>query len=172
MSHKEMKTLKKSMYFCLALLASTNSLAAWPEKPITLVAPFAAGGNADIMARQIAQSLGTKLGQPVIVENKPGAGSMLGTQHVARSKDGHTFLLGSFANVLNEFFYRNKTFDLRKELIPVTQLVSIPNYFATATDSKIESMADLIAQAKAKPGALTCATNGVQSTELKPIYPL
>lgn len=158
---EKMKISQNLIFFWFGLVASTGSLAAWPEKPITLVAPFAAGGNADIMARQIAQSLGTKLGQSVIVENKPGAGSLLGTQYVARSKDGHTFLLGSFANVLNEFFNRNKTFDLRKELIPVTQLVSIPNYFATATDSKIESMADLIAQAKAKPGALTCATSGV-----------
>jgi tripartite-type tricarboxylate transporter receptor subunit TctC len=141
---------------------SAGAAAAWPERPITLVAPYPAGGNADAMARLVAQSLGNKLGQPVIVENKPGAGGMLGSQYVARAKaDGHTFLLGALSNVLNEYFYRNKLLDLRKDLVPVTQLVTIPNYFAVAAGSKISTMPDLIEQAKAQPGQLTCATSGV-----------
>jgi len=155
------KRLLQASCALLALTASLGASAAWPEKPITLVAPYPPGGNADAMARMVAQSLGTKLGQPVIVENKPGAGGMLGSQYVARSKDGHTFLLGALSNVLNEYFYRSRPLDLRKDLLPVTQLVTVPNYFAVAADSKINSMADLIAQAKAQPGKLTCATSGV-----------
>lgn len=155
------KLVYKTFIACgLGILAITNAYA-WPDKPITIVVGFPPGGNTDIIARLIAPSLSSKLGQPVIVENKPGAGSMIGAQFVARSKDGHTILMGTFANVLGEFFYRNKIVDLRKDLTPVTQVLTIANYFATAPDSKINSMADLISQAKAKPGSLSCATSGV-----------
>lgn len=147
-----------------ALLAAVSfaASAAWPDKPVTLIAPYPPGGNADAMARLVAQSLGAKLGQPVIVENKAGAGGMLGSQFVARANpDGYTFLLGAFSNVLNEFFYKNKLLDLRKDLVPVSQVASIPNYFAVAPTLKVDSMADLIKEAKARPGRLTCATSGV-----------
>jgi tripartite-type tricarboxylate transporter receptor subunit TctC len=146
--------------FGLAL--SVGAAAAWPERPVTLIAPYPAGGNADAMARMVAQELGTRIGQPVIVENKPGAGGMLGSQYVVRSKpDGYTFLLGALSNVLNEFMHRQKPFDLRRDLMPVTQVASIPNFFAAAPSARLESLADLIREAKARPGKLTCATSGV-----------
>jgi tripartite-type tricarboxylate transporter receptor subunit TctC len=146
----------------LALASAAGAWAAWPEGPVTLVAPYPAGGNADAMARLMAQALGPRIGQTVIVENRAGAGGMLGSQFVARAKpDGQTFLLGAFSNVLNEFFYKKKLLDLRKDLVPVAQIVSIPNYIAVAADSKINSLADLIAAAKASPDALTCATSGI-----------
>ncbi|CAM3650287.1 Bug family tripartite tricarboxylate transporter substrate binding protein [Polynucleobacter antarcticus] len=158
---KHLKLVIKGVFTSLVLITSMNVLAAWPDKPITLIVPFPPGGNTDLIARLIAPSLSTKLGQPVIVENKPGAGSMIGSQYVARSKDGHTFLMGTFANVLNEFFYRNKLVDLRKDLVPVTQVLTIANYFATAPNSKINSIADIISQSKANPGSLSCGSSGV-----------
>ena len=153
--------LIKTALALIFVISSTNVLAAWPDKTVTLIVPFPPGGNTDIVARLIAPSLSAKLGQQVVVENKPGAGSMIGSQYVARSKDGHTFLIGTFANVLNEFFYKNKLIDLRKDLIPVTQVLTIANYFATAPNSKINSIADIISISKADPGSLSCATSGV-----------
>ena len=153
--------LVKTVLALIFVISSMNVFAAWPEKTITLIVPFAPGGNTDIVARLIAPSLSAKLGQQVVVENKPGAGSMIGSQYVARSKDGHTFLVGTFANVLNEFFYKNKLIDLRKDLVPITQVLTIANYFATAPNSKINSIADIISISKADPGSLTCATSGV-----------
>ena len=99
--------LIKTALTLIFVISSTNVLAAWPDKTVTLIVPFPPGGNTDIVARLIAPSLSAKLGQQVVVENKPGAGSMIGSQYAARSKDGHTFLMGTFANVLNEFFYKN-----------------------------------------------------------------
>ena len=146
----------------IAAMAASPALAAWPDKPIIIVAPFPPGGNADALARQIGTALSASLGQPVVVENKPGAGGMIGSQYVARAKpDGHTFLLGSFANVLNEFFYSKKLVDLRKDLVPVTQVVSIPNYIAVSADSKYKTLKELIDDARARPGQVSCATSGV-----------
>jgi tripartite-type tricarboxylate transporter receptor subunit TctC len=153
--------LIKTALALIFVISSTNVLASWPDKTVTIIVPFPPGGNTDIIARLIAPSLSAKLGQPVVVENKPGAGSMIGSQYAARSKDGHTFLMGTFANVLNEFFYKNKLVDLRKDLIPVTQILTISNYFATAPNSKINSIADIISMSKADPGSLSCATSGV-----------
>lgn len=144
-----------------SVLSSSLAFAAWPEKPITLVAPFPAGGNADVLARQVGAAVANSLGQPVIVENRPGAGGMLGSQYVARAKpDGYTFLLGSFANVLNEYFYKKKLLDLKKDLTPVTQLVNIPNYVAVNSNSKYKSMKDLLDDIKAHPGQVACGTSG------------
>ena len=145
-----------------ATLASPMAFAQWPEKPVTLVAPFPPGGNADLLARQVGNALSTSLGRPVIVENKPGAGGMIGSQYVARAKpDGYTFLVGSFANVLNEFFYTKKLIDLKKDLVPVTQLVSIPNYIAVSNESKYRNFKDLLDDARARPERVSCATSGV-----------
>ena len=144
------------------LAVSMGAMAAWPERPVTLVAPYPAGGNADAMARLVAQELGARLGQTVIVENKPGAGGMLGSQYVARAKpDGYTLLLGALSNVLNEYMYRQKLLDLRRDLAPVSQVASIPNYFAASPSAKLSSLADLIREARARPGKLTCATSGI-----------
>jgi tripartite-type tricarboxylate transporter receptor subunit TctC len=158
---KPLNQLIKTALALIFVISSTNVLASWPDKTVTIIVPFPPGGNTDIIARLIAPSLSAKLGQPVVVENKPGAGSMIGSQYAARSKDGHTFLMGTFANVLNEFFYKNKLVDLRKDLIPVTQILTISNYFATAPNSKINSIADIISMSKADPGSLSCATSGV-----------
>ncbi|OWT61724.1 Bug family tripartite tricarboxylate transporter substrate binding protein [Candidimonas nitroreducens] len=143
-------------------VSTAAAQAAWPEQTITLVAPFPPGGNADLLSRALGKDLSDALGQPVIVENKPGAGGMLGSRYVARAKaDGYTLLMGAFSNVLNEFFYTKKLLDLRKDLAPVSQIVSIPNYVAVASNSKYKNLKDLLAGAKARPREITCGTSGV-----------
>lgn len=146
----------------LSLSWSFAAHAAWPDRTITLVVPFPPGGNTDVLGRIVAAKLTATLGAHVIVQNRPGAGSMLGTQYVAHAKpDGYTILMGSIANVLNEYFYKKPLYDIRKDLIPVSQVVNVPNYFAVNPALKIHSLAELISYAKANPGKASCATSGV-----------
>ncbi|ABE34071.1 tripartite tricarboxylate transporter receptor family protein [Paraburkholderia xenovorans LB400] len=136
--------------------------AEWPDRTITLVVPFPPGGNTDVLGRIVAAKLTTTLGVHVIVENRPGAGSMLGTQFVAKAKpDGYTILMGSIANVLNDYFYRKPLYDIRKDLIPVSQVVNVPNYFAVNPALKVTTLAQLVSYAKQNPGKASCATSGV-----------
>ena len=137
--------------------------AAWPEdKPIKIIVPFAAGGTTDIMARVIGQQLSVRLKQTIIVENKPGAGSMLGTQDVVRSApDGYTLLMGTTSNVLNHFFYKTPLYSMRTDLYPITQVISIPNFMAVNLDLPVNSIPELVKLAKEKPGTLSCAHSGV-----------
>lgn len=145
---------------CIA--ASTSFAAAWPDRPITLVVPFSPSGSSDSIARIIGNDLSAELGQPIIVENRAGAGGMVGAQYVARaSADGYTFLLGSFANLLNDFVYKKPLINLRKDLAPVSQVVSVPNYVGANPKLGFHSFSDLLERARAKPRTLTCATSGV-----------
>lgn len=148
---------------CTALAAfSFASHAAWPEGPIKIIVPFGAGGNTDILARMVAQQLGEELRQPVIVENKPGAGSMLGSQVAARSPaDGYTLLLGGIATVLNDVTYKKPLIDMRKELVPVSLLATVPNYLAVNPKLPVSNTKELVALLKASPGKYSCANSGV-----------
>lgn len=160
--HGSLKRAAQILFTVLLLGTSFGAPAAWPEKPIVIVVPFPPGGNTDILARLVGQKLSTSLGQPVIVENKPGAGSMIGSQVVARAKpDGYTFLMGSIANVLNNFFYKKPLYDISKDLIPVSQLVAVPNYLAVNNSVNANSVSDIIAMAKATPEKVSCASSGV-----------
>lgn len=163
--HTFLRTLRRSLVPAVAVLSLSWSFAvhaAWPERTITLIVPFPPGGNTDVLGRVVAAKLTATLGAHVIVENRPGAGSMLGTQYVAHAKpDGYTILMGSIANVLNEYFYKKPLYDIRKDLIPVSQVVNVPNYFAVNPALKINSLAELISYAKANPGKASCATSGV-----------
>jgi tripartite-type tricarboxylate transporter receptor subunit TctC len=151
------------MLFAAALAAPVSgALAAWPEKPVKLIVPFPPGGNTDSLGRLAAQQLTESLGQPVIVENRPGVGSMLGSQAVARAEpDGYTLLVGSIANVTGHYVYKKPLLDIGKDLIPVSQLVAVPNYLAASPDSPFSTVQDVVAYAKANPDQLSCATTGV-----------
>jgi len=154
--------LARLVLAAVLLGSSFGALAAWPEKLITLVVPFPPGGNTDTLARLVAQHLSSSLGQPVIVDNKPGAGSMIGSQAVARAKpDGYTLLVGSIANVLNHYFYKKPLYDITKDLVPVSQLVAVPNYLAVNNSVGVKSVAEIIAMAKANPDKVSCASSGV-----------
>ena len=138
---------------------------AYPDKPITLVAPFAPGGPSDFIARILATGLQATLGQPVVIDNRAGAGGNIGIGLVTRSKpDGYTLLLGSSAIPVNAAVFKDLTYDPVKDLIPVSELAVSANVIVTRPDSGLATLTDLIVQAKARPGTFNYASSGTGST--------
>jgi tripartite-type tricarboxylate transporter receptor subunit TctC len=144
------------------LLASHAVLAAWPEKPITLVVPFAPGGSSDNVARTIAPLLGEKLGQPVVIENVGGAGGMLGTQRTVRAQpDGYTVLVGSGSEILiNKVINPKLAYDGIRDLTPVTFIATGPMVLVGKPGLPPANVRELIQYARARPGALSYASAG------------
>lgn len=150
----------------LALLVASPARAAYPSRPIHLVVPFAPGGGVDVTGRLLAQRLGERLGQNVLVDNHPGAGSSVGGAYVARAApDGYTLLLASSSAAINASLYRNLPYDLRHDFAPVAGVITSELVLAVAADSPWHTLADLLAQARAQPGKLTYGSAGVGSTE-------
>lgn len=143
--------------------ASLVHAQAFPSRPLTLVSPFPAGSGSDLTARAIAPGLAEVLGQPVVVENRPGAGGAIGAQHVARSKpDGYTLFLASLSfSVLPSL--QELAFDPAKDFEAVTLMGQQPMAFVVPPNLPANSMADLVAQAKASPGKLNYASAGAGS---------
>ncbi|QIL83098.1 tripartite tricarboxylate transporter substrate binding protein [Diaphorobacter sp. HDW4A] len=143
-----------------AALSGTSAMsadgAAYPTRPVSLVVPFAPGGGVDLMARYISKRLEGRLGQPVIVENKPGAGAAIGTGAVARAKaDGQTLLFTSVAHAINPGFYPNLPFDAVKDFTPVGAVATAPNGIAARADAPFNTLPEMMAYAKANPDKLT-----------------
>lgn len=135
--------------------------AKYPDKQIKIIVGFAAGGPTDIVARLIGNRLEKALGQPVIVENKPGGGSNIASAEAARAKpDGYTLFLGTIANATNMSIYKNLNYNTERDFIPITQLVSSPSVLVVNNDLPIKTLAELIAYAKANPGKLSYASSG------------
>jgi tripartite-type tricarboxylate transporter receptor subunit TctC len=133
----------------------------FPTESIRLVVPYTAGGATDSVARIVAQQLTQRLGQTVVVDNRPGAGGNIGTQFVATAlPDGYTLLFATTANAINESLYKKLPFDFRKDFLPVSQLVELPNVLITNNQVPYKSVQELIAAAKAKPEALSYASAG------------
>jgi tripartite-type tricarboxylate transporter receptor subunit TctC len=142
--------------------ASARADQAYPDRPVRWVVPYAAGGATDVLSRLICQCLQDRLGQPFIVENKPGAGSNIGTQAVINSPaDGYTLLLTSTANAINASFDPTIPFDFAKGIVPVAGVARIPLVLVVNNDLPIHSVADFIAYAKANPGKMSIASSGV-----------
>ncbi|MGA0612079.1 tripartite tricarboxylate transporter substrate binding protein [Caldimonas sp. KR1-144] len=150
----------------LALPAAWAQAQAWPAKPIRIVVPFAAGGTTDILARALAPELQKALGQPVVVDNKPGAGGNLGAAEVAKSPaDGYTLLMGTVGtHGINAALYPKLPYDPVKDFVPVTLVAGVPNVLvfnpAKAEQLGIKNVADLIRYARANPGKLNMASSG------------
>ena len=125
----QFKRLLRTCALGLALAAPALAHAAWPEKPITLIVPWAAGGSTDILARVLSEGLTQSLGQPVIVENRSGASGNIGTTFVARAKpDGYTLLVGSMStHTMNQALYSNMPFDGVKDFTPIAELALVTN---------------------------------------------
>ncbi|ART56986.1 ABC transporter substrate-binding protein [Acidovorax carolinensis] len=150
-----------------ALATAPSALAdtAWPTRPITFVVPGAAGGTTDTPARFMAQKLGERLGQSIVVDNKPGAGGMLGTGLVARAQpDGYTVLVGNTgSNAINYTAYQKLTYK-PEDFIALTDMISFANVLVVPVKSPIKSLKDLVAAAKREPGKLAFSSAGVGQT--------
>lgn len=158
--------MKRLIPLLAATLVATGALAqgAWPSKPIRLVVPFTAGSGTDIIARTVGDAMAKGLGQPVIVDNKPGAGGTIGAAQVAKSEpDGYTVLIHSSGHALNPAIYSNLPYDTLKDLTGVTPLAALPNVMVVSPARGWKSVADVVAAAKAKPGQLNYASAGVGS---------
>jgi tripartite-type tricarboxylate transporter receptor subunit TctC len=139
--------------------AQTDS---YPNHPVRWVVPYVAGGATDVLSRLICQRLSERLGQPFIVENKPGAGSNIGTQAVINSPaDGYTLLLTSTANAINASFDPSLPYDFAKGIMPVAGVARIPLVLVVNNDLPVHNVAEFIAYAKANPGKLSIASSGV-----------
>jgi tripartite-type tricarboxylate transporter receptor subunit TctC len=145
-----------------SLCASFVALAqTYPSRPVRLIVPFPPGGPTDISGRTIAERLQQRLGQPVIVENRPGAGSIIGTDVVAKSQpDGYTLLLGSNSIALQPLLQAKLPYDPQKDLTPVILVVRIPNVLVVHPSVPANTVAEFIALAKARPGTLNYASVG------------
>ena len=148
---------------CIAMAgAALAQSPTWPTKPIKYVVPFAPGGVSDGVARLIAQHLGDKLGQPVVIENKPGVSGIVGTQTVARSPaDGYTIIGGTITtHAVNPFFTKNLGYEPVKDFVPVNLIGMVSNVLVVPTGSRFNSTQQIIAELKAKPDSLTYGTAG------------
>jgi tripartite-type tricarboxylate transporter receptor subunit TctC len=138
----------------------------WPQRPITLVVPFGAGGIADLTARSVAQAMSATLKVPMIIDNKPSAGSIVGSQAVAQAApDGYTLLLMSNANAVSASLFRKLPFDVQKDFAPVGQLGVFDLALFVAEGSRFRSVRELLDEARAKPGKLTIGSIAVGSTQ-------
>jgi tripartite-type tricarboxylate transporter receptor subunit TctC len=153
------------LMMCLTVAAPRSAHAAFPDHRIRLVVPFAPGGGVDIIARILAEFMSKDLGQPVIVENKPGAGTIVGTQDVARSApDGYTLMLGSPAFTINPGLYASLPFDTFKAFAPVALIARYFDIVVVNPNSPYKSVPELIAYARQNPNKLNFASSGIGST--------
>jgi tripartite-type tricarboxylate transporter receptor subunit TctC len=149
-----------------ALPAIVSAQEAWPTKPITLVVTYPPGGGADLMARVVAPKMSEALKQPVIVDNKPGAAGQIGAAFVAKAKpDGYTVMVDAASFVINQGLYPKLPYDADKAFKPVGVLAVFPHVIVVTPSYEAKSVQDLIAMAKAKPGAINYASSGTGSAQ-------
>jgi len=144
---------------CCATVAQAQ--ARYPVKPVKLVVPFAAGGTTSILARLLAERLGQGLGQPFVVDNRPGAGGNVGMDAVAKAEpDGYTLLMGPIGLAINPALYPKMAFDPQRDFAPIGLYAGVPNLLVVHPSVPANSVAELIAHARANPGKLAYASNG------------
>ncbi|MCX7152320.1 MAG: tripartite tricarboxylate transporter substrate binding protein [Proteobacteria bacterium] len=160
------KTARILATVAFAAAASLAQAQAWPSRPVKLVVPFSPGGFTDVVARILGQKLTESLGQPVIIENKPGAGSTIGSDYVAKSKpDGYTLVMVSTTQVSSPWLYKSMPYDVFKDFTPIMKLVEGPYVLVANPKLPVKSVAELLALAKAQPGKLDYASSGNGSAQ-------
>lgn len=145
-----------------ATLSAVAGAQDFPTKPVTLVVPFPPGGTTDLVARALGEQLAKGLGQPVLIESKPGAGTTVGADYVAKAKnDGYTLLVGAVHHTIAPSVYKKLPYDFQKDLTPITTVAMVPNVLAVnAAATPAKTVAELVALAKASPGKLSYGSNG------------
>jgi tripartite-type tricarboxylate transporter receptor subunit TctC len=145
----------------LAAAVAMPAFAAFPDKPIRVIVPFAPGGGTDMIARVVAEGMSKELGKAVIVENKPGAGTIIGSDYVAKSPaDGYTLVMATFAHAVNPSMQPKMPFQTDKAFAPVILIGRSPNVLVVRADRPYKSVSDILAAAKANPGKLTFGSQG------------
>jgi tripartite-type tricarboxylate transporter receptor subunit TctC len=161
-----MRLHRRTLFAAAALPLPVLAQPAFPSRALRLVVPFAAGGSADASARMLADPLGAALGQPVVVDNRPGGGATIGAQAVARAApDGHTLLYGTPGpQIINPWLMRSVPYDPVRDFTPVSGYKRAPNLFAVHPSIPARDVAELIALARAQPGRLSFASSGIGSS--------
>jgi tripartite-type tricarboxylate transporter receptor subunit TctC len=157
-------TMAAAIAALIAISAPASAQSNWPNKPVKILVPTAPGGTADALARLYGQHLTKVLGQQFYVENRGGAGNVLGIESVVRSpNDGYTLLLGAGTITINHLVTKKLPYDVLRDLVPVTQMISVPNVLVVHPSQPMKTLAEYIAAAKAAPGKITYASAGVGS---------
>jgi tripartite-type tricarboxylate transporter receptor subunit TctC len=147
------------------LVAAAAAETDYPSRPIRLIVPYPAGGGNDVIARLISNGMSVKLGQPIVIENRGGAGSTIGTRDAARSApDGYTLMVANSSLAINPSLYPDAGYDPKKDFAPVGMITSTPNLVLVNPSVPVQSVAELIALARSKPGKLDFATTGTGAT--------
>jgi tripartite-type tricarboxylate transporter receptor subunit TctC len=162
--------LHRRQFLRLSTLSAASALArpalgqAWPTRPVRFIVPFNAGGTTDLIARIMSQFLGERLGQQVIVENKPGGGTNIGVQAVVNaSPDGYTWLFTLTTNVINPWLYKSLPFDFQRDIAPVAGLAEMPLVMDVNPSLPAKTINEFIAYAKANPGKISFASFGART---------
>jgi tripartite-type tricarboxylate transporter receptor subunit TctC len=156
--------MKKVLVFLVVLFAGTAWAQTYPAKPIKIIVPFTPGSATDVMARIVGERLNAAWGQPVVVDNRPGAGGTIGIRETARSEpDGYTLAVVSSGHAVNHVLYKDLGYDTLKDLAAVAMLGSLPSVLIVPPTLPVNSVKELVAMLKAKPGQYNYATAGVGS---------
>ncbi len=157
------RTLLQATAGSALLPALAHAQDKYPSKPVIWVCPYAAGGNADSRSRQVAKAMSALLGQPIVVDNKAGAGGNIGTEAIARGKpDGYTLGMGNFAPLaVNQTLFKKLNFDPLNDIVPICLIEKGPLILMVRNDSPYKSVKDIVAAAKAAPGKLSYASGGI-----------
>ena len=158
--------MKPILVFFVLLIALPAKAQDWPARPVTLINPFAAASAVDVVTRLVAQRMTTNTGKSFLVENRTGASGNIGTEAAAKAKpDGYTFLVGSPGSMaINPFLFKKLPYNAEKDFVAVTTLASFPQVVIVNPKQPVNTMAELIAHAKANPGKLNHASSGTGST--------